>query len=176
LVSTQPGTQRDVAGGPLLRGGRGVRVVDAAGFDPAAGTVERLGMEKTEERVRDADVILWLIDGTTANVPPLPQSVAEVLGLVPSLLIINKIDLAPGSLAAEDWIRTEPIAAGLRKIRISAVRGDGLAELIEAMGQIADSFQVDFGEETIAVNARHSESRGRVKQALSEALIKASSE
>src|SRR5690606_41089746 len=60
IVTEEAGTTRDVIEIHLDLDGYPVRLADTAGIREAAGRVEREGIRRALERVRDADLVLWL--------------------------------------------------------------------------------------------------------------------
>src|SRR6185312_1684374 len=62
LVSPEPGTTRDFIEEPIMIGPHLFRLVDTAGLNPFPGEIERLGIAKTEDWLKEADIVLHLID------------------------------------------------------------------------------------------------------------------
>jgi tRNA modification GTPase len=56
--------------------------------------------------------------------------------------------------------------------RVSALTGAGCDELREAIASVADSFQIDTGEEVIAINARHAHALEQARESLTNAHSK----
>jgi tRNA modification GTPase len=118
-------------------------------------------MEKTLERLEEADLVLFVVDGTRPP-PALPDSVLG--GVKPSkwVLVRNKSDLfgqkEPAPLPAP-W-------AEATKVDVSAWTGEGIERLTEVIGSKADGIASGMGEEDIAVNARHAEALRRARECL----------
>jgi tRNA modification GTPase len=91
LVSSIPGTTRDFLEECIPCGQWLLRFMDTAGMGDATDPVELMGMAKTREWVREADLILWVIDGSNprAGEEKLPQDLENKLGII----ILNKRDL-----------------------------------------------------------------------------------
>ena len=165
LVSAEPGTTRDFIEERIILGPHCLRLIDTAGLNPTPAALEKLGMEKTLERAAEADLFLWVLDATRPC-PALPAEVVNRLTPANTVVLFNKADLLPG----------EPAAAlpfpGLPTIRISALTGDGLADLTEVVVRHADAFRQDQGEEIIAINARHADALRRARECLETARQK----
>lgn len=112
LVSPQPGTTRDVVTTTLAIDGWPVELADTAGRRDAAESLEREGIDRARQMAADADLCLWLLDGSTTPVQREGPSSNTAL-------VINKIDLP----AAWDWDKLAAIA------QVSAQTGDGIQEL-----------------------------------------------
>lgn len=129
IVSDEPGTTRDVIDVRLDLGGYLVVVSDTAGLREAgAGTIERIGMERARARMEDADLVVFLDDGTSA---------APVTEIDPArlLTIRSKSDLA-GDLSKSS-----------ADLRVSAVTGEGLDTLLSQITERAAA--MDVGDDIV---------------------------
>jgi len=187
LVSPEPGTTRDFIEERVILGPHCIRLIDTAGLRAAEGPIEKLGIQKTVERAAEADLFLWVVDGQPVALDGWPTWPAE-LGAMPSaekiILVLNKVDLlsetqraalrekapSPSSNSVETSPGPEGIQAFPAVAAVSALSGLGLDELIAAVINRAESFNLIHGEETIAINARHADALRRAEQALSRAL------
>ncbi len=162
LVSAQPGTTRDYLEERLILGPHCLRLIDTAGLNPQPEALEKLGIDKTIERLTEADLVLWVVDATKAS-PALPADVGDRLRPETTLVVVNKIDLFAGG--------SPPVAgpAGASIIKVSALTGSGLDELTGLIVKTADAFRGDRGDEIIAINARHADALGRARACLEAA-------
>lgn len=93
LVSNVHGTTRDTVEETLVIRDTLVRFIDTAGIRATDDTVERMGIERTFDKMREADLVLLLLDATCAREQyerlsaRLPQTDAPVL------ILVNKADL-----------------------------------------------------------------------------------
>lgn len=168
IVSPEPGTTRDfieecIQVGPYL-----LRLIDTAGLNPHPEAIERLGIEKTLERVAEADLFLIVLD-RTRPAPVFPPALVERTQANNSVILFNKSDLASSepSLPA--------LWSGVPTIALSALRGDGIELLKERVVALADAFQVTVGDELIAINSRHARALQQVRAGLGAGLEKLSS-
>jgi tRNA modification GTPase len=123
IVTEIPGTTRDLIEESLILGGVVVRFSDTAGLRPAQDRVEELGIERTRARLRQADLVLYLVDHNAALASEDEAALAELKGRR-GLVVINKVDLAPQLVEAD--------LSGLSSwpwIKISARTGAGIAAL-----------------------------------------------
>jgi tRNA modification GTPase len=95
IVTEIPGTTRDLVEEAITLGGVVVRFSDTAGLGPARDRVEELGIARTRERMQQADLVLYLVDGSAPLTPEDEESLAALAGRR-GLAVINKIDLPPG--------------------------------------------------------------------------------
>jgi tRNA modification GTPase len=125
IVTEIPGTTRDLVEESITLGGVVVRFSDTAGLRPAQDRVEELGIERTRERLRQADLVLYLVDAGAPASPEDGAALSEMAGQ-PGLLVINKMDLearlSENELSGQtSWPRT----------KISAKTGQGIEALKE---------------------------------------------
>ena len=142
IVSDIAGTTRDVIREKLtLKGRRGsitLRLEDTAGLRATDNRVEQMGIERTRKSVRDADLVLFLIDATQPIASAREQWLA-LCSFAPNLGektvgVLTKMDLADSRMldSATDGVR----ALGFSDLcRTSSLTGEGIAA---AAGQIAD--------------------------------------
>lgn len=123
IVTEIPGTTRDLVEEVVTLGGVTVRFSDTAGLRPAQDRVEELGIKRTRERLAQADLVLYLVDGSRPLDPEARRDLEE-LGERPGLAVINKVDL-PRKLEASALVR----ATTLPVVEISALTGKGLENL-----------------------------------------------
>jgi tRNA modification GTPase len=122
IVSPHAGTTRDVIEVQLDLDGYPVTVIDTAGIRESDDPVEQEGVRRARARAADADLVLWLTDTSAPEIP--------LHGGTPAWLVRNKIDLDAG--------RTRQPGPG--QFRISAARGDGVADLISAIVAFAQDY------------------------------------
>lgn len=170
LVSAEPGTTRDFIEEPLRIGGHALRLIDTAGLNPAPGELERRGMEMTRERIENADLLLWVVDGAGPLPAPLPPAVNDRLLPERTLIVLNKSDLGL-SPAMAAW-REQQLGEGFSCLAFSAQTGAGLKEFEQAVTASIDRFQITSDKDLIAINARHSHALERAQEALHAATQK----
>ncbi|MCR6655152.1 MAG: tRNA uridine-5-carboxymethylaminomethyl(34) synthesis GTPase MnmE [Opitutus sp.] len=164
LVSPEAGTTRDFIEEQIVVGSHSVRLIDTAGLNPTPTELERRGMEKTLERLGEADLVLLVVDGSQPAAP-LPDSAAARLVPDKTLVVANKADLPHRFVAGG-------LLAGLETVWVSALQAAGIEELTQAIERRAQSFQVTGDEELVAVSARHAHALERARKALEEAVAK----
>lgn len=126
IVSATPGTTRDVVTTRLAIEGWPVELCDTAGLRAAGEALEEAGMQLARRTAAEADLCLWVLDGSTTPVWP------EEVG-TPVLRVVNKVDLPAA------W----PVEAG---VRVSARTGEGLAELSAAIARQLVPHEPEPGE------------------------------
>jgi GTP-binding protein len=133
LVDDTPGVTRDRREGEAHLGDLSFRVIDTAGFEPAAGGLGPRMRALTEAAIRDADAVLVLVDAR-AGILPADREFASFVRRAgkPMVLVANKCEGKRGLEGAY-----EAFALGLGEpVAISAEHGEGLADLHEALAAI----------------------------------------
>jgi tRNA modification GTPase len=126
IVSPYAGTTRDVIEVQLDLDGYPVTVIDTAGIRETDDPVEQEGVRRARARAEEADLVLWMVDGSAAKHPTDSS--------MPLWILRNKIDL--DSVATRGGV-------GRAEFEISAARGDGVSGLISALVGFAQEF---FGQ------------------------------
>jgi len=123
IVTSTPGTTRDLIRETVAIGGIPVKLVDTAGIRHALDEAESIGIRKSMEALTDADLVLVVLDASQGET----AEDAELLRMAENRSVIvvgNKCDLGCSGL----W----SLASG-QKILTSAVTGEGIAELRQAI-------------------------------------------
>ncbi|NLW16700.1 MAG: tRNA uridine-5-carboxymethylaminomethyl(34) synthesis GTPase MnmE [Firmicutes bacterium] len=130
IVTDIAGTTRDVIEEYFSISGIPIRLLDTAGMRETEDPVERIGVALAEQTMRDADLVLMVIDQSQ----PLQEEDGATLDVVAGqrrFIVLNKSDL-PSGLTAEDRdkLATEQV------FQVSAVTLEGLDELRSAMADL----------------------------------------
>jgi len=123
IVTSTPGTTRDLVTETVAIGGIPVKLVDTAGIRQALDEAESIGIRKSMEALADADLLLIVLDASQ----PLTQEDVELLEQAqkrPFIVVRNKTDLASAQFSAARGQADS-------QIQTSALTGEGIAELRE---------------------------------------------
>lgn len=131
LVSDLPGLTRDRREGLANLGQHTVRLVDTAGLEEAAaGSIQARMREQSEQAIREADLILFVIDAREGVTPAddVFARIARSSGK-PTILVANKSE---GRAGEEGFYEAFELGLGT-PIPTSAEHGEGIGELISDM-------------------------------------------
>lgn len=157
IVTDIAGTTRDVLEEQINLNGIILNIIDTAGIRDTEDVVEKIGVDKAKKYVKDADLIIYVVDSSTA----LDENDFEIMELLrdkTAVVLMNKSDLQPVTTAEE-------VKSHLDKtvISISAKEQVGIDTLEETIKELFFHGEVTFNDEVYITNIRH-------KTALQEAL------
>lgn len=157
IVSPIAGTTRDVIEVPLDLGGIPVILTDTAGLRPGSSDpIERIGIERAEAEVRQADLTIWV---SSSDIADLQERGFDS----DTIRVLNKSDLSPES----SHNRNE--SPGEWYYRASALTGDGIPALLSGI-EAAVRKRFGQGEAPVAVRARHVQALERCVAHLNAAI------
>lgn len=164
LVSNVHGTTRDTIEETVNVGGTLVRFIDTAGIRETSDTVERMGIERTFDKMAEADIVLWLIDLTAyqAQYDELAEKIGAQVEGKQLVVLLNKTDLVSESTINE---AKQYISGQLNNavptpmlLTLSAQSGSGLEQLKQLLATSLSTLQAENNSTgTIVSNLRHYE-------------------
>lgn len=101
IVSDIHGTTRDVIEDTMNLGGVTFRFIDTAGIRDTTDTIENLGIERSFQKLEQANIVLWVIDATCAEVQyrELSEKILPRCEGKHLVIVLNKSDLLPSGNA-----------------------------------------------------------------------------
>ncbi len=157
MVSEVAGTTRDSIEEQLHINGITFRFIDTAGIHKTDDKLELMGIERTQQAIERAQIIIHLIDSSSID----SYSNLEISNNQQYIKVINKIDKLSS-------IEREALAAAHDGILISARENIGIDSLVTALCARVDTTQLYNGS-TIVSNARHYECLNLASRALQSA-------
>jgi tRNA modification GTPase len=164
IVTSIPGTTRDVIEEGLNLDGLPLVLWDTAGIRSSDDEVERLGVQFSLKHVEEADAAMVVLDGSTA----ISGDDLHCLRLTEGkkrLVVVNKNDLLQIPTDAE----LNRAAAGDKLIRISAMNGTGLQALEQSLRELL--LQTEAKPTVVLSNVRHKAALVSGNEALGEAVM-----
>lgn len=160
IVTDIPGTTRDTVEQSVLVGSTRLRLIDTAGIRETGDTVEALGVQRSRQALEQADLVLFVCDGSQPLTPEDREIMNACCDAPHAIALVNKVDLGrvvePGDLPFLNVICT------------SLPEGRGL-------DQLADVIDLEFQGETpcdgsILTNSRQFDACRRAYEAMLRAL------
>ena len=176
IVSSIQGTTRDVIEETLNIEGILFRLIDTAGIRETTETIESLGIERSLQKIEQAQIVLIMSDygdhssqaEKHASMQPeealiWAKDLAQKYADKSIIVLANKLDLRSPNDSEEALISEE-----VSLIKISAKHGLGIEDLKEKLVELVTS-DFDLSNETIVSNARHLEQLNLTSENLQQA-------
>ncbi|WP_213496997.1 tRNA uridine-5-carboxymethylaminomethyl(34) synthesis GTPase MnmE [Lactococcus formosensis] len=153
IVTDIAGTTRDVITEFANIGGVPLELIDTAGIRETEDVVEKIGVERSQKALEEADLVLLVLD---ASSPLTPKDVEllEMSSATNRIVLLNKTDLP-------EQIELEKLPEDF--IRISALKNENLDAVEKQIRALFFSGEIEAKDATTLSNARHI---GLVEQAL----------
>jgi tRNA modification GTPase len=173
IVTSTPGTTRDLVAETANLGGIPLRFVDTAGIRHTKDEVERIGVEKSFQAIADSDLRLLVVDASEGWTDEDSNLLSRVCPLGALLVACNKFDLPCriSSPQLETALSVEPevAVAAPEVVWTSALTREGIPQLREKILEIAVPAR-DLGPEgELITNLRHQQLLKDSLQALAKA-------
>jgi len=160
IVSNIAGTTRDTIEEQIRIGGHIIRLVDTAGIRDALDSIEQIGVKKSMESIKDADVVIGLFDKSS----PFDKEDEKILEILDEIshdkhiiVALNKSDL-PQKISLEKLEKYNPIELSAKYDFNSLTTA--LEELFNDIGS---------DEELMLTSSRQIDIVKRVREAILEA-------
>ena len=160
IVSDIAGTTRDTIEDELVIAGIGFRFIDTAGIRETKDVVESIGIQKTFEKIEQAQVVLYLFESQMSNVESIAPHINEIKQEHPEkpiIVIFNKVDLLSENKIKEISTLVSTFDFRLSTIFISAKQKIGIDELKNTLLSFVNTGALR-NNETIVTNTRHYDS------------------
>jgi len=142
IVSEIPGTTRDIIREEVSIGGVLFRLYDTAGIRLTDSTIEKEGVERSREAVKEADIVLFINDVLDDYSEELFNELINITKKERIISVMNKIDLTHNI-----DIKTD--------LRVSALTGEGFKELFKLLKTKSLGSKSYTEKSAIVSNIRH---------------------
>lgn len=158
IVSEIAGTTRDTIEEQLNINGIIFRLIDTAGIrKESSDIIEHIGIERSIEKMKSADLVLYIFDATAAEEKDLLQQEAYFKDNgIPYLMVANKSDLLTNATSLKEGY-----------LRMSAKNNSGVQELKEKIFETTVNQNLNT-DQTIVTNTRHLQALQEIKKAVHE--------
>lgn len=168
IVTSVAGTTRDILRETVSFGGITLRVSDTAGIHGSDDVVEKIGIDRAEKEIRDAELIIAVFDGSRK----LGEEDRRLLTLVngaecAKIAVLNKTDLGM-VLTGEEY--EEIRGSADYTVEVSAKDESGIDTLANAVAELYGSDRIDPASDAVIWDVRQREMLTRSRNALLQAL------
>ncbi|MBT1087988.1 tRNA uridine-5-carboxymethylaminomethyl(34) synthesis GTPase MnmE [Bacillus subtilis] len=165
IVTDIPGTTRDVIEEYVNVRGVPLRLVDTAGIRETEDIVERIGVERSRQVLKEADLILLVLN-YSEELSEEDVKLFEAVEGMDVIVILNKTDLEPKI----DTERVRELANGRPVVTTSLLKEEGINDLEEAIQSLFYTGAIESGDLTYVSNTRHISILQQAKRAIEDAL------
>ncbi|MBO3793974.1 MULTISPECIES: tRNA uridine-5-carboxymethylaminomethyl(34) synthesis GTPase MnmE [Bacillus] len=165
IVTDIPGTTRDVIEEYVNVRGVPLRLVDTAGIRETEDIVERIGVERSRQVLKEADLILLVLN-YSEELSDEDVKLFEAVEGMDVIVILNKTDLE----AKIDSERVRELANGRPVVTTSLLKEEGINDLEEAIQSLFYTGAIESGDLTYVSNTRHISILQQAKRAIEDAL------
>ncbi len=149
IVTDVEGTTRDTLEEVVNINGITLKIVDTAGIRDTFDVVEKIGVDKAISNLEDADLVLYIVDGST----PLNENdfiIMDKIKSKKSLTLINKTDK---KIIVDNSLITNRISTEI--LYISALNKEGLKEIHDMLRDMFFNNKLNYNDELYITNLRH---------------------
>ncbi|GAB1350956.1 tRNA uridine-5-carboxymethylaminomethyl(34) synthesis GTPase MnmE [Ignavibacteriales bacterium] len=157
IVSSIPGTTRDIIREEVVIDGVLYRLFDTAGIRQTNDEIEIEGVKRSREAVRNADLVLFINDVVQNISVDLYEEIKELINENQIIVVLNKVDIKHSSLLKAD-------------ISISAKTGEGIYELFDLLKEKTLGSHSYSEKGAVVSNMRHYNCLKQAKDNLEAAL------
>ena len=163
IVTDIEGTTRDVLEEEVKIQGLHLNLVDTAGIRETENIVEQIGVNKTKENMKEADLIIYVVDSSK----PLDENDDEIISLLEGkkvITLLNKTDL-------DVVVEKKDLENRLSHIiPISAKEKIGMENLEEMLKEMFFEGKISFNDQIYITNIRHKRAMEEGKESLEMVL------
>ena len=163
IVTDIPGTTRDIIEEYISLDGIPIRIIDTAGIRETENVVEKIGVERSKEKIEEADLVILMLDASRE----IAEEDIEIIKYIKNkkyIVLLNKQDL-PNAINQNDLqeLNQEYI------IPISTKDELGIDEIKNAIKELFFKGKINSSE-VMVTNIRHKEALYRAKECLESTL------
>ncbi len=157
IVSEIPGTTRDVIREEISIDGFLFRIYDTAGIRLTDDLIEKEGVIRSREVVKNADVVIFINDVISGFSVELYNQLLELTSKEKIIILMNKIDLSHEITRNSD-------------VKVSALTGEGIEELFERLKEKSIGTNIFTEKSSLVTNIRHANALEKAKLALENSI------
>lgn len=156
IVTSYSGTTRDIVEGDINLGGIILHLIDTAGIRKTDDPIEKIGIEKSIEKLNEAELVLLVLDQSQA-LSSEDKGLLEKTKNKTRIIIANKSDLPKSFSAIED------------AVDISSLSGEGIDNLKDKIKSLFIKDSINLNGDLVISSTRHIAIMSKALSSLKEA-------
>ena len=150
IVTEIEGTTRDTIEEFVNINGVPLKLIDTAGIRDAKDEVEKIGISKSREIAKEADLVIAIFD-SSKELSKEDMEILEIAKNKKSIIILNKMDLKTKVDENNEKIKD----ANSKVIKMSALKKEGIEELYNEISNLFSLNEINLDNEVLITNIRH---------------------
>ena len=150
IVTEIEGTTRDTIEEFVNINGIPLKLIDTAGIRDAKDEVEKIGISKSREIAKEADLVIAIFD-SSKELSKEDMEILEIAKNKKSIIILNKMDLETKVDENNEKIKD----ANSKVIKMSALKKEGIEELYNEISNLFSLNEIKLDNEMLITNIRH---------------------
>ncbi|MGG0643749.1 tRNA uridine-5-carboxymethylaminomethyl(34) synthesis GTPase MnmE [Sporosarcina gallistercoris] len=165
IVTDIAGTTRDIIEEYVNVKGVPLKLVDTAGIRETEDIVERIGVERSRQVLKEADLVILLLNGSE-ELSPEDERLLETIHPMDAIIVVNKTDL-PQKI---DIGSVQQLAGEKHVITTSILQDEGIEELEETIAGLFFGGGIEAEDPTYVSNERHIALLHQAKTSIEDAI------
>ncbi len=159
IISSHPGTTRDVVEGELILNGFLVKLIDTAGIGvEVPDEIYKMASEKSKREIKNADVVLYIIDAEK-GIQEEDYKIKKLCNEDRFIPVVNKSDIRKRVKGGSEFY------SGIEEVNTSCMTKEGFEKLKKRIGEKLSEYDTDRA----MITARQRNSLFRAEKELREA-------
>jgi len=150
IVTEIEGTTRDTIEEFVTVEGVPLKLIDTAGIREAKDEVEKIGITKSKEIAKDADLIISIFD-SSKDLTDEDKEILDIIKNKTAIVVLNKMDLL--NKIDENMAEIKNVSKYI--VKMSTLEQKGIDDLYKSIGNLFSMEEISLDNTTVITNVRH---------------------
>ena len=150
IVTEIEGTTRDTIEEFVTVEGVPLKLIDTAGIREAKDEVEKIGITKSKEIAKDADLIIAIFD-SSKDLTDEDKEILDIIKNKTAIVVLNKMDLL--NKIDENMAEIKNVSKYI--VKMSTLEQKGIDDLYKSIGNLFSMEEISLDNTTVITNVRH---------------------
>ena len=150
IVTEIEGTTRDTIEEFVTVEGVPLKLIDTAGIREAKDEVEKIGITKSKEIAKDADLIIAIFD-SSKDLTDEDKEIFDIIKNKTAIVVLNKMDLL--NKIDENMAEIKNVSKYI--VKMSTLEQKGIDDLYKSIGNLFSMEEISLDNTTVITNVRH---------------------
>ena len=150
IVTEIEGTTRDTIEEFVTVEGVPLKLIDTAGIREAKDEVEKIGITKSKEIAKDADLIIAIFD-SSKDLTDEDKEILDIIKNKTAIVVLNKMDLL--NKIDENMAEIKNVSKYI--VKMSTLEQKGIDDLYKSIGNLFSMEEISLDNTTVITNIRH---------------------